>query len=197
MINGSHGLVLAVLATAFLGLAGCASQKEPAEQALAAIEKTLADSGAQIQKYLPERHAEISASVAALRDAMAKENFGDVVSEAASVRDTLRRAVAESAIRRAQMRVEMEDEWTELTKSMPAMIEAVDKKISSQGRRPPGEMTKDAWKSLIESYDAARDSWSKAAAEITTANFEATVLTSRDAKQKIAGIMETLGLKVS
>ncbi|MGH8130542.1 MAG: hypothetical protein ACRES3_06785 [Steroidobacteraceae bacterium] len=197
MINGTRGLVLAALAAVLLGLAGCASQKEPAEQAMAAIEKTFAESGAEIQKYLPERHAEISASIETLRDSMSKENFGDVVAEASSVRDALRRAVADSRIRRAQMRVEMEDEWTELTKSMPAMIEALDKKIASQGRKPPREMTKDEWKSLIESYDAARDSWSKAAAEITTANFEATVLTAREAKTKIAGIMETLGLKAS
>ncbi len=197
MINGSKGFALAALAAVLLGLAGCASQKEPAEQALAAIEKKFAESGAQVEKYLPERHAEISASIAALRDAMSKENFRDVVSEAASVQDALRRAVAESAIRRAQMRVEMENEWTELTKSMPAMIAAVDKKIASQGRRPPGDMTKDAWKSLVDSYDAARDSWSKAASEMTTANFEATVLAAREAKQKIAGIMEKLGLKVT
>lgn len=195
MINAFRGFALAACAAVFLG--ACASQKEPAEQALAAIEKTFSESGAEIQKYLPERHAEVSASVAALRDSMAKENFGDVVAEAGAVRDALRRAVAESRIRRAQVRVEMESEWEELTKSMPAMIDAVDRKISAQGRRPPKGMEKDAWKSTIESYDAARDSWSKSAAEITTANFEASVLAARDAKVKIAGIMETLGLKAS
>ncbi len=91
----------------------------------------------------------------------------------------------------------MESEWTELTKSMPGMIDAVDKKIAAQGARPPKGMEKDAWKSTIEAYDAARDSWSKAAAEITTANFEASVLAARDAKVKIAAIMESLGLKAS
>ncbi|MGH8197698.1 MAG: hypothetical protein ACRETI_05975 [Steroidobacteraceae bacterium] len=197
MIKGSKGFALAALAAAIVGLAGCGSQKEPAEQALAAIEKTFAESGAEIQKYLPERHAEVSAGIAALRDSMAKENFRDVVAQAGAVRDGLRRAVAESRIRRAQVRVEMESEWEELAKSMPAMIDAVDRKISAQGSRPPKGMAKDAWKSTIESYDAARDSWTKAAAEMTSANFEASVLAAREAKTKIAGIMETLGLKPS
>jgi hypothetical protein len=58
-------------------------------------------------------------------------------------------------------------------------------------------MAKDAWKSTIQSYDAARDSWSKAAGEITTANFEASVLAARDAKAKIVSIMESLGIKAS
>jgi len=197
MIKEPKSFALAAFAAVVLGLAGCASQKEPAEQALAAIEKTFAESGAEIQKYLPERHAEVSASIASLREAMAKEKFGDVVSEAGAVQDTLRRAVAESRIRHAQVKVEMESEWAELTKSMPGMIAAVDKKIAAQGARPPKGMEKDAWKATIESYDAARDSWSKAAAEITNANFEESVLAARDAKAKIAGIMETLGLKAS
>ena len=106
----------------------------------------------------------MSASIASLREAMSKEDFGEVVSEAGSVQDALRRAVAESRIRHAQMRIEMESEWTELTKSMPGMIDAVDKKIATQGTRPPKGMEKDAWKSTIQTYDAARDSWSKAAA---------------------------------
>jgi len=188
---------LAALAAAILGLAGCGSQKEPAEQAMTAIDKTLADSGAQLQKYLPERYEAIDAKITALRDAMTQEQFGRVVTDAKGVTDELRRAVADAMIERAKTRAAMETEWTALIESMPAMIAAVDKKLAVQGSRPLKGMDKDAWKSLVESYDAARESWGKAAAEMTTANFEATVLAGREAKAKIAGIMETLGLKAS
>ena len=188
---------LAALAAAFLGLAGCGSQKEPAEQAMAAIDKALADSGAQVQKYLPERYEAIDARIKALRDAMTQEQFGQVVTDAAGVTDELRRAVADAMIERAKTRAAMETEWTALIESMPGMIAAVDKKLAVQGSKPPKGMDKDGWKALVESYDAARESWGKAAAEMTTANFEATVLAGREAKTKIAGIMETLGLKAS
>jgi hypothetical protein len=188
---------LAALAAAILGLAGCGSQKEPAEQALAAIDKTLANSGAQVQKYLPERYEAIDVRIRALRDAMAQEQFGQVVTDAAGVSDELRRAVADAMIERAKTRAAMETEWTALLESMPAMVAAVDKKLAVQGSKPPKGMDKDGWKALVESYDAARESWGKAAAEMTTATFEATVLAGREAKAKIAGIMETLGLKAS
>lgn len=188
---------LALIAAAVVGLAGCASQKEPAEQALAAIEKTLEGSGAQLQKYLPERYQEIEIRVKALRDALAQQDYGDVVSDAPAVADELRRAVAESAIRRAQLRVELEAEWSELVRTMPAMIQAMDRKISTQGGRPPKGLDQAGWKAMIDSYDAARESWGKAAAELTTANFEATVLAARDAKAKIASMMETLGIQAS
>lgn len=188
---------LALIAAAAVGLAGCASQKEPAEQALAAIEKTLETSGAQVQKYLPERYQEIESRVKALRDSLAQEKYGDVVSGAREVTDLLRKAVADSAIRRAQVRVEMEAEWAELGKTMPAMIQAMDRKIAVQGGRPPAGMDQAGWKAMIDSYDASRDAWGKAAAEISAANFEATVLAGRDAKERIAAMMETLGIQAS
>lgn len=197
MFKGSKAFLLTALAVAFLGLAACASQKEPAEQALAAIQKKFEESGAEIQKYLPEQHGEISKSIDGLRDAASKEDYGDVVTGARDVEATLKKSIADARIRRAQLLNEMEGEWNELVKTMPAMVAAMDKKISSQrGRAPPG-MTSDTWKATVASYDAARDAWSKAASEMTTKNFEATVLAARDAKEKIAGIMESLGVKAS
>ena len=189
--------VTAALAALCLGVAACASQKEPAEQALAAVEAKFKESGAEIQKYLPERYAEIEASVASLREAVSQENYGDAVAEAGQVQETLKRSIGESRVRRAQMQVELEAEWAEMSKSVPAMIDAMDKKITSQRGRPPQGMTGAAWKQTIADYDAARDAWSKGAAEMTRANFEATVLAARDAKTKIAGIMESLGVKSS
>lgn len=197
MITRLRTFPLAAVAAAILALAGCASQKEPAEQAMATIEKTLADSGAQVQKYLPERYEAIDARIKALRDAMTQEQFGQVVTDAGGVTNDLRRAVADAMIERAKTRAAMETEWTALLETMPGMIATVDRKLAVQGSKPPKGMDKDAWKALVESYDAARESWGKAAAEMTTANFEATVLAGREAKTKIAGIMETLGLKAS
>lgn len=192
-----NSFMLAGFAAAVIGLAACGNQREPAEQAMAAIEKSMTDSGAQLQKYLPERYEAINARVVALREAMTKEQFGTVVADAPAVTGELRRGIADAMIERAKMRAAMEAEWTALIESMPAMITAVDRKIAVQGSRPPAGMDKAAWKALTENYDAARESWGKAAEGMTRANFEETVLAARDARTRIAGIMESLGLKAS
>ena len=197
MITGSKAFRAAALAALLLGLAACASQKEPAEAALAALETKFKETGAEIQKYLPERYAEVEASIASLRESVAAQDFGDVVAGAAAAEDGLRRAVADARIKRAQVLVEMESEWAELTKSLPEMIAAMDKKIAAQRGRPPQGMTAEAWKQTIAEYDAARDAWSRAAAEMTSQTFEATVLAARDAKAKIAAIMDSLGARAS
>lgn len=197
MTKRSKAFRAAALAVVMLGLAACASQKEPAEAALAAVEAKFKETGAEVQKYLPERYAEVEAGLASLRESAAGQKYGDVVTGAEKVTDDLKRAVAEARIKRAQMLIEMESEWTELTKSMPEMIAAMDKKISAQRGRPPQGMTADVWKQTIADYDAARDAWSKAASEITSQTFEATVLAAREAKAKIAAIMESLDIKTS
>lgn len=196
MITRSAVTIVAFIAASGV-LAGCASQKEPAEQAVAGIEKTLEGSGAQVQKYLPERYEEISARVAALRDGLAREQYRDVVADAPAVVDALRRAVADSAIRRAQARIEIEAEWAELVKTMPAMIAAVDGKLAAQAGRPPKGMDREAFKALVAGYDAARASWGKASAEVNSANFEAAVTTARDARKAVTASMEALGVQAS
>ena len=197
MTTGLKAFRAAAMAAVLLGLAACASQKEPAEAALADIEAKFKDAGAEIQKYLPERYAEVESRIASLRASVASGDYGDVVAGASAATDDLKRAVAESRIRRAQVLVEMEAEWTELSKSMPAMIAEMDKKIAAQRGRAPKGMTADAWKQTIADYDAARDAWSRAAAEMSNKTFEATVLAARDAKAKIVAIMESLGVKAT
>ncbi|HUG03436.1 MAG TPA: hypothetical protein VML92_03280 [Steroidobacteraceae bacterium] len=182
---------------ALIGLAGCASQKEPAEQAMAELEESLKTSGAEIQKQLPERFAEIEAKVAELRTSMEQKSYRDVATGAAEAKADIKRAVADSRVARAQNQVRMEAEWDELMESMPKMIAAIDKKISAQGRKPPKGMENDAWKQLVASYDAARDAWGATAAGMKRETFEATVLAGRDAKVTIAGIMESLELEAS
>jgi hypothetical protein len=193
----TKAFVIAAVAALCLGAAACASKKEPAEQALAALETKFEVAGAEIRKYLPERHAELEASVASLRESMAQEDYGDVVTGAAAAQESLKRAIADSRVARAQMLAAMDTEWTELTQSMPKMIDAMDKKITSQRGRPPKGMTSDAWKQTIAEYDAARDTWSKAVAEMSRATFEQSVLAARDAKARIEAIMATLEVKAS
>ena len=197
MIKASKAFLTVALAAAFLGLAGCASQKEPAEQAMAALEQKFSESSAEIQRYLPDRHAELQKTLESLRASMASEDYGDVVKGAAAASGALKSAIAESRVKRAQTIAAMETEWEELVKTMPAMIAAMDKKISSQRGRPPKGMTREAWKQAIADYDAARDTWGKAASEMTRQNFEETVLAARDAKARIAAIMESAGVEAS
>lgn len=189
--------VTGALAALCLGLAACASQKEPAEQAYAALEAKFKESAAEIQKNLPERYTELETTVAGLKDSLDKKSYGDVVEGAAAAQASLKKAIADARVAHAQNMAKLDTEWNELVTTMPGMIAAMDKKITAQRGKAPKGMTGDEWKQTIADYDAARDSWSKASADMTRATFEASVTAARDAKAKIAAIMEKLELKAT
>jgi alkylation response protein AidB-like acyl-CoA dehydrogenase len=154
-------------------------------------------SGEEIRQFLPDRAAEIEAKVAALRASMEQKSYGDVVTGAAEASADLKRAIADSRVARAKNRNAMENEWGELLESMPKLIESIDKKIAVQGRKPPKGMEKDAWKQLVESYDAARNAWGATAAGMKKETFDASVKAGRDAKVTISGIADQLGIQDS
>lgn len=187
----------ALLAVALLGLAGCASQQEPAEQALAGIEKTLAGSGEQLQKYLPEKHAAIIARVEELRAAVTQGEFGKVVKQAPAIVDELRRAVADAAIARAEARIAIENEWKDLSTAIPGMITATDQRIAALAGRPPQGMERAAFQELLAKYETARSDWGKAATSVDARNFEATVIAARGLKATITEAMAALGMPAS
>lgn len=187
----------AALSLAMPGLSGCASQQAPAEQALAGIEKTLEGSGEQVQKFLPEKYEAIVAKVEGLRANLAAGEYRKVVNGAPAVVDELRRAVADAAVRRAQVRLEIEAEWDELVKSVPAMIAATDKRIAGLAGRPPQGMDKAGFKEVVARYETARNGWGEVATTISTANFDATVATARGLKVSLAEIMAALGVQAS
>jgi len=70
--------------------------------ALAVLEAKFEESGGDVQKYLPERYAEVEKSLADVRDSMARKSYGDVVTGAAAAQDALKRAVADARVAHAQ-----------------------------------------------------------------------------------------------
>jgi len=58
-------------------------------------------------------------------------------------------------------------------------------------------MDRDAYKTMVATYDAARASWSQAAETVDAASFESAVATGRAAKTTITGVMDALGVQAS
>ncbi len=192
---------IATVMTALLlaaALAGCGSQQEPAQAALAAINTTMEGNGPQVEKYLPERHAEISARVEALRASYEAGDYRKVVADAPAVTDTLRRAVADAAIERANIKLQMEAEWVEFVNTMPGLIGKVDQQIAQMGRgKLPAGVSRDAFKAAAADFDGAKAAWGRAAEAGNAGKLEDAVMAAREAKTAMAGVMETLGIQAS
>ena len=179
-----------------LAAAGCASQKEPAEEAVASLEKSLEAAAQQAEKYVPDEIAAVRAQVAEVKDLLAKQDYKSVVAKAPAIAAELRKVVADSAIAKANFTQQMTQAWTEYANTLPQSIASVDDRIlryTSGGGLPKG-MTRDGFKELVAKFDAAKAEWTAAAEAGNAGKYEEAVTKSIEVKRTVETTMEALGM---
>lgn len=179
-----------------LAAAGCESQKEPAEQAVASLEKSLEAAAQQAEKYVPDEIAAVRAQVAEVKDLLGKQDYKAVVAKAPGIAAELRKVVADSAIAKANFGQQMTQAWTEYANTLPQAIASVDDRIlrfTSGGGLPKG-MTRDSFKELVAKFDAAKAEWGAAAEAGNAGQYEEAVTKSVQVKRTVEATMEALGM---
>ncbi len=180
-----------------LAATGCQSQKEPAEQAVANLEKSLEAAAQQAEKYVPDEVAAVRAKVDEVKALLEKQDYKAVVAQAPAVSADLRKLVADAAIAKANFTQQMTQAWTEYASTLPQAIAKIDERIlrhTSGGGLPKG-MTRDAFKELTARFDAAKAEWTAAAEAGNAGNYEEAVGKSVGVKRTVEATMEALGLQ--
>ena len=146
-------MFIALAATSLL-LAGCSSQKEPAEQAVAQGEAALNEIRADAQKFAPEQLKTPEATLARFKDALAKEDYRTVIegipqfnAEVKTLRETV--TVEQTAIAAATT------EWEALNNEVPKTVEEIEKRVKTlTANRLPKEVTKENFEAAKANLDA-------------------------------------------
>jgi len=195
MFRPKHVTRFMVVAIAALA-AACASQKEPAEKALAELEGSLAKISEQAEKYMPEEYAEVSAQLAGLKASYDGGDYKSVVTAAPKAAAAIRKLQADAIIAKADLAKKMTEEWGEIANTVPDQIAAVDKQIvryTSRGGTPKG-LNRDEFKQLVASFDAAKEAWGQAGEAGNAGKYEEAVTAAREVKQVIDSTMQALGM---
>lgn len=195
MIRANGLFPLVVLALLAL-VAGCASQQEPAEQAVANLENSLANAAAMGEKYMPDEFAAVRAKVADIKGLLDKQDYKAVVAQAPAVSAELRKLMADSAIAKAQFNENMSKAWAEYAGTLPQAITAVDERIlrfTSGGGLPRG-MNRETFRATVATFDEAKATWGKAAEAGNAGRYEEAVTQAIEAKRTIESTMEALGM---
>ena len=179
-----------------LAAAGCASQKEPAEQAVANLENSLAQASSQSEKYLPDETAALRGKVADLKSALDATDYKRVVAEAPAVSAEIRKLMADSAIARATFNERVQTAWTDYATNLPTAIASVDDRIlrfTSGGGLPRG-MNRDTFKATVASFDAAKATWGEAAEAGNAGKYEDAVAKAIEVKRTVESVQQAFGM---
>jgi len=189
-----------IVAVAAVALAAVAcSQKDPAQEAIAAAEGALAAVYEDAQKYLPERYAEVKAELDAGRKAFDEERYAEAI---AAVKDVPAHAEAlskEVVAAKQQKLSELNAEWARLAGSLPGLLTNIGARLSELGgmRRLPAGMDKQVLDEANAAYASARSAWDEAGTAFSADDLETAVARGRDAEGTAQDLVARLGMQAA
>jgi len=110
-------------------LAACSSQQEPATHAVDTINVALSSAGPSVQKYMPEQFAALEARTNALKGALDKGDYRQVLDAAPTLMNDIQQLGAVAAARKAQRVRTLSEQWPGFAAYIPDTIAAVQARI--------------------------------------------------------------------
>jgi hypothetical protein len=165
----SKMLLLTVGATALF--TGCASNEEPARQALAAAETSLAEVRVDAAKYAPQDLKAAEARLAQAREDLAKQEYKDALGGATQLaKETA--TLKEVVVSKQTQSVAAANEWETLSEEVPKMVRAIERRVDtlSGSRKLPADVDKAAVESAKTALESMKSQWAEASAAFHAGN---------------------------
>jgi hypothetical protein len=189
-------LWLTALCAATLIVAACANLKEPATQAVASAESSLAALKDEAAKYAPEALASVEAEVASLKASLDKKDYKAVMASAPKVTTAITSLKDAVAAKKAEMEAALASQWTSLSTDLPKMVEAIQSRVDtlSKSRKLPKNVDKAAFEAAKSGLESLKATWAEATSASSSGNIADAVAKAQAVKDKGTEIMNQLGM---
>jgi hypothetical protein len=190
--------MLAAFAAAAMLITGCANQKEPAEKAVSQVEASLSQFKGDAETYAAEELQGVEESIAKLKEELAAKNYKAVVLQTPNVASTLaalKDTVAKKKADAEQILAAAQQEWTDLSASVPEMVTKLQSKVDSlnKSRKLPKGVDKAGFAAAKAEFETLKSSWAEATAEFSSGMVADAVRRARAAKAKGEELVQKLG----
>jgi hypothetical protein len=183
---------LAVLAVASLALSAVACNKGPAQEALAEADRVLAAARPDLEKYLPDELAELTAAVQAARSQLEEGRYTDALKAAQDLPLKIQVAVGAAKV----VKSELAGRWKEMSATVPGLVQAIDAKVAelaAANKRPKG-MDDARFAAARTDIESVAQAWSEATAAFQGGDVPRAVRTAQDVKAKAEALAGMLGI---
>lgn len=177
-----------------LMIAGCSSQKGPAETAIKAAEDALNASKAEAAKYVPDQLKSLEGTLAAAKEKFANKDYKGALADATALIEQAK-GLPDAAKAKKE---ELTAAWKDLSGGLPKMVEAIQSRVAilSKAKKLPTNLTKEGFEEVKSGLTSAKEEWAKAQQSFTSGNIAEAVSAATSVKEKAVKAMETLGLPV-
>ena len=187
-----RNLKLAAAAAACVVLVACNADKGPADLALKAADQAITAAAPEAEKYVPEQLAAAKDALKAAQDQFAKGDYKGALAAATELGNKAKDLVAAAAAKKD----ELTKAWTEMSGSLPQMVEAIKSRVEILGKAKKLPKGMDA-ATLTQAKDGLAGitkSWEEASAAFSAGNLKDALGKANGLKEKGTEILGLLGM---
>jgi hypothetical protein len=186
-------VVIAMLAVA------CASQKEPAEKAVAAAESAIASLRDEAAKFAPEALQGVESTLAGVKDKLAKGDYKAVLAESPQLTaavNSLRETVSAKKAEWEAANAAATAEWNTLSADVPRMVEAIQSRVDILGksRKLPRNVSQEAFDSAKQRLESMKATWAEATSAFASGNAVDAAAKANSVRQTGTEVLQQLGM---
>ena len=182
------------IAAATVLLAGCARNEEPARQALAAAEASLAEVRVDAAKYAPGELQTAESRLAKAKADLAREEYKDVLGDATQLSKEAA-TLKELVVSKQTQDVAATHEWEALSEEVPKMVKAIEFRVGTlSASRLPADVNKEAFESAKAALDTMKSLWAEASAAFNAGNTVEAADKARLVQAKGEQVIDQLGM---
>ena len=176
---------LLVAAAATILITGCGNQEQPAIQALASAEASLAEVRVDAAKFAPEDLQTAEARLTRIKDDLANKQYKDVLG--GSTQLTKEAATLKELVVSSQTQaVAATHEWESLREEVPRMVQAIEIRVDtlSDARKLPQDVNKETFEAAKATLESMKSLWAEASAAFDAGNAVAAADKARQVQAK-------------
>jgi hypothetical protein len=182
---------MGALAAVVLVLLAVACNKRPAEAALQEVDEALAAARPDLETYVPAELASISAAARKARSLLDEGRY----TEALRVAQDLPGRIQVAAEAAAATREKLTATWTEISGSVPGLIQSLHEKVAAlgTGEALPGGAAAERLAAVRADLAALNEGWAEAQAAFQGGDVPKAVRTAQETRTKAEELARTLG----
>jgi hypothetical protein len=173
---------------------GCATDKGPAEAALAAAETAVNSAVAEASKYVPDQARSLQAGLTAVKEKFSKGDYAAVISEAKALAGKAKDLASAASARK----IELTQTWETLNAGVPKVVEAIKGRVDvlSQSKKLPANMTADKLATAKSGLGEITQQWTAAIEAYKGGDLMDAITKGTAVKTKAAEVLAVLGMPV-
>ncbi len=193
------GKLSVVLSLTVLCLAGCNSQKAPAEAAFAQVQTSVAAISTELEKYAPEEYAQLSTSIDDMKSKLNAKDYAGALAQRAQVMAQLAAVSGAAGVRKNARLKELGGQWKELATTVPALLAQLNSRMKSlQGAaKLPAGVSADAFQQAQQVLPSLNTEWAAAQNAIKARETDVAVEKATQVSKRAAEVSALLGLNAA